>query len=196
MNAAGLILLCENIHDFKRAALNMEREIKEYGLTYGPQIPLIDKVRGKYNLWISKKTVSLFNLGIALELMLKLLLVMYEREKPNDHRLTRLYDDLPCKVQRELEKAYHQDLSKSLDVGCIVGFIDHPRPRPEPTPSRKTPDISTLRGFFDFFDSDVSLSTKRYSWERLSEYQWNYYIDDISLFVKLIDRVMESVQRK
>ena len=193
MNAASLKLLCENIQDFKAAALHMEREIRVQGLTHDPQIPLIDKLSWNYDPWISKKTVSLFNLGIALELVLKLLLIMYEREKPNEHSLTRLYDGLPRDVRDELERGYREELSKNLDVGCIVAFIDYKLPRPEQVPTRATPDISTLRGFFEYFDSDVSLSTKRYSWERVGEYSWNYYIDDISLFVNLIDRIMVSI---
>ena len=171
----------------------MEREIKEYGLTHDPQVARIDKMKWNYDPWISKKTVSLFNLGIALELMLKLLLELHERERPTTHKLTALYDALPTKLQEELEKAYQVQLSKYADVSSIVAFRDYKLPDRDKRPPRKTPDITTLRGHFDYFDSDVLLATKRYSFERLSEDTWHYYIDDISIFEKLIDGVLISI---
>ena len=173
----------------------MEREIEDAGLAYDNEEPLLDGSGRKYNdLWESKKIVSLFNLGIALELMLKLLLELWERERPNCHKLTRLYDGLPRKVQKELERAYLDRIRSALDSGKIVANIRHPSPRPDKIPTTKTPNISTLRGFLAFFDSQVSLSTKRYAWENAAELSWNYYIDNISLFVDLIDRVMYSLQ--
>ena len=143
----GITLLSYKIRDFTTAAVQMEREIKRYGLTHNPQVPLIDKLSWNYNPWISMKTVSLFNLGIALELMLKLLLVMYEQKKPRSHKLTRLYDSLPNNVQHQLEKGYQKELSEHLDVGSIVAFIDHPIPRPDKRPPRRQPDIPPLEVF-------------------------------------------------
>ncbi len=195
MNADGLLLLATNVHDFKRAALHMEQEIKVAGLSINNEELLPDDSDRTYtDLWISKKTVSLFNLGIALELMLKLLLGMHEMERPKNHSLIELYDGLPSKVRKELEKAYQKELKNSLDGGRFLSFIDHPVPRPEKTPRPKTPNIKTLSGFFEFLDSQALLSTMRYSWERLSEYSWKYYIDDVSLFVNLIDSVMYSIR--
>ena len=124
--------------------------------------------------------------------MLKLLLEMHKMERSKNHSLTELYDGLPSKVRKELEKAYQKELKNPLGVGRFVGFIDHPVPRPEKTPQPKRPNNTTLRGFFEFFDSQALLSTMRYSWERRSEYSWKYYIDDVSLFVNLIHSVMYS----
>ena len=118
MNAAGLKLLCGNMQDFKAAALHVEREIRVQGLTHDPQAPLINKMSWNCDPWISKKTVSLFNLGIALELMLKLLLIMYERETPNEHSLTKIYDGLPRDVREELERRYRKELTRNLDGSC------------------------------------------------------------------------------
>lgn len=193
MNDDGLRLLATNVHDFKRAALHMEQEIKAAGLSmHNVELLPDDSDRRYRDLWISKKTVSLFNLGIALELMLKLLLEMHKMERPKNHSLTELYDGLPSTVRKELEKAYQKELKNPLGVGRFVGFIDHPVPRPEKTPQPKRPNTTTLRGFFEFFDSQALLSTMRYSWERRSEYSWKYYIDDVSLFVNLIHSVMYS----
>ena len=59
-------------------------------------------------MWASMKTVPHFNLGIVLELMLKLLLFQNRIPTPNHHRLVKLYDMIPTKFQKQLEATYQE----------------------------------------------------------------------------------------
>ena len=195
MVITGPILLRENISDFTNAAVHMEKEIKSLGLTPENKKPVETRPEVKFNdLWLSKKTVSLFNLGIALELMLKLIRVLNDIPTTKEHSLTKLYDGLPDKVRHELEGAYQTHAQGSLDTGrfiCMRARSSKMRRKEKPP---VTPNILTLRDFFDYFDTHVLLFKKRYSWEDVASEAWNYYIDDISLFVKLIDNVLISIK--
>ena len=195
MVITAVILLRENIKDFTIAAQHMEREIESFGLKPDDNrlVPTRSEVRFS-DLWLSKKTVSLFNLGIALELMLKMVLVLNERPKTNVHSLTKLYDSLPNKPQSELEGAYQKHLHNSLDSGRLISLRFSASDLPKEKQPPLTPDISTLRNFFDYFDSHASLYKKRYAWEDVANETWNYYIDDISLFVNLINDVLVSIK--
>ena len=197
MVITAVILLRENIKDFTIAAQHMEREIESFGLKPNDNLPVPTRAEVKFSdLWLSKKTVSLFNLGIALELMLKLVLLLNESPKTNEHSLTRLYDSLPRKPQNELERAYQKHLHDSLDDGRLISMRFSASVLPKEKQPPLTPDISTLRNFFDYFDSHASLYKKRYAWEDVAKETWNYYIDDISLFVNLINDVLVSIRLK
>ena len=197
MVITAVILLRENINDFTNAALHMEREIQSLALKPNDNRPVPTRPEVKFSdLWLSKKSVSLFNLGIALELMLKLVLVLNDKPKTNEHSLTRLYDRLPHKAQSELERVYNEYLHESLDVGRLIYMRVSASEKPEKKQPPVTPDISTLRNFFDYFDAHASLYKKRYAWEDVAKETWNYYIDDISLFVRLIDTALMSIRLK
>ena len=56
-------------------------------------------------------------------------------------------------------------------------------------------DFSSLRGFFEYFDEDVILWQKRYSWELVREGHYRHYLSDISVFVELINLVMSDIKR-
>ena len=65
-----------DIHEFKTAASHVESEIRSYGLCRDSQDPVPEmEWRTKRDMWASKKDVSHFNLGTALELMLKMILL-------------------------------------------------------------------------------------------------------------------------
>ena len=59
------------------------------------------------------KAVSHFNLGIALELLLKLLTFINGEAIPQGHELTTLHDDLPPPVQVQLEATF-QNIKQGL----------------------------------------------------------------------------------
>ena len=63
---------------------------------------------------------------------------------------------------------------------------------PPPPPTR---NIYSLRGFLEYLDKDVMIWEKRYTWEHAKKGCWRYYLDDISVFVELIDRVMSDIPR-
>ena len=131
--------------------------------------------------------------------MLKLLLFLNNKPIPHHHSLAKLYDDeedgLPAKCQQQLEKTYQASRS-ILPAGYeLIALIntDSPLRVPEAPPNR---DIWTLRGIFEYFDEDVMLWKKRYSWELVEKGGYRHYISDISVFVELINRVMRDIRRE
>jgi len=77
MEIAAFRLLYDNIHDFKTTAMHVDSEIRRLGVRDDGD----DAVQGMggrthREMWESMKAVSHFNLGTALELMLKLLLFL------------------------------------------------------------------------------------------------------------------------
>ena len=193
-------LFYDNIHDFKTTALHVESEIKRHGIRSNSDdaVPGM-KGRTHRDMWISMKTVSHFNLGTALELMLKLLFFLNNIPMDNipqkdRHQLTKLHDELPEKYQNQLEST-HQACRSVLPGGYErIEFIytSSPTSLPESLPDR---DISNLRELFEYFDEDAMLWLKRYSWELVEKGKWLCYLSDISVFVELINRVMRDIKR-
>ena len=194
-------LLYDSIHDFKTTAFRVESEIKRHGIDEskgGGDVPGM-KGRTHHDMWVSMKTVSHFNLGTALELMLKLLLFLNKTPlgripKHRRHLLTILHDAIPEKYQKQLESTYQASRSVLPEGYKLIAFINSasPTPPPEGAPNR---DILSLRGFFEYLDEDVILWQKRYSWELVEEKRWRHYLSDISVFVELINRVMAGIKR-
>ena len=72
MERAAYRLFYDNIHDFKTVAMHVESEIKRLGIRSDSDDPVPGmKGRTHCDMWVSMKSVSHFNLGTALELMLK-----------------------------------------------------------------------------------------------------------------------------
>lgn len=195
MEVTAYRLLYDNIHDFKTTARHVETEIRRHGIRDNSDDPVPEMGgRTHHDMWVSMKTVSHFNLGIALESMLKLLLFLNNVAIPHDHLLVKLHDKLPTKRQAQLEAAY-QASRVSLRAGYnLIAFNNagSPTSLPSGPPNR---DISTLRGFFEYFDEDVILWQKRYSWELVDSGRWRHYLSDIAVFVALINRVMADIER-
>ena len=143
------------------------------------------------------KTVSHFNIGISLEFMLKLILDLNKKplpKKPVDkHKLAILYDGIPCEFQRKLKIRYRESVRAISESGnyteTLVAFI-HANDPPSPPPNR---DISTLRGLFEYFDEDVQLWRKRYSWELIGRIKWRHYICRLDALAELITRVIAEM---
>ena len=189
-------LLYDNIHDFKTTAMHVESEIKRHGIrnNSNEQVPDIQGRRHS-ELWVSMKSVSHFNLGIALELLLKMLLILNSISFEKTHRLVKLYDLIPKKFQIKLESTYQRCINTVPEGYELIAFVNSASPDPTTLPALKNREISTLRGFLEYFDEDVILSEKRYSWEHINQGKWRHYLSDISVFTNLIDAVMIGIQR-
>ena len=186
---AAFDLLFSNIQDFANAATLVESEIERLGLRDNSDV-LVPEMNGRTHrdMWMSMKIVSHFNLGTALELFLKLLLFLNNKGIPHGHKLTPLYNDLPKQVRRWLEDTFQESRSM-LPGGCeLIAFINLPRP-PEPS-TFPNQELSSLRQLFNYFDRDVRLWQKRYSFELVQQQQCHEYLSDLTLFIELIDRVM------
>lgn len=195
MEVAAYRLLYDSIHDFKTTARHVEADVRRYGIQDNRTDPVPGmQGRAHHDMWVSMKTVSHFNLGIALESMLKLLLYLNRVDLPRHHLLAKLHDLLPEKYQTQLNDTY-QDCRRVAPSGYeLVAFLNAASPTNAP-PGPPNRDISTIRGFFEYFDEDVILWQKRYSWELVEEGRWRHYLSDISVFVALVDRVMAGVPR-
>ena len=195
-NVTAFRLLYDNIHDFKSTAMNVESEIKRHGIRNDgyDAVPGMQS-RIHHDMWVSMKTVSHFNLGIALELMLKLLLSLNNIPMPHSHYLTKLHDAIPKKYQQQLEATYQKSKSCFPDDYKLIAFINTASSNPLSQSPPTNREILNLRGFFEYLDEDVMLWEKRYSWELVEKKCWRHYLSDISVFVELINRVMQGIKR-
>ena len=190
-NRAAYELLHDTIHVFKTTAKRIDSEVRELGIRDNSAEEVEGTGRSHVAIWLSMKTVSHFNLGTALELMLKLLLHLNHVPIPHHHRLTELHDKIPGKFQKQLEFVYQASREVCPDGYRLVAFNsdleepDHPANR----------TLSTVRELFVYFDQEVEFGTKRYSWELAESGCWMHYVSDISVFVELIDRVMHDIER-
>ena len=196
MELAAYRLLYDNIHDFKATAMQIESQIGRHGIHSDGMdaVPGMND-RTHHDVWVSMKTVSHFNLGTALESMLKLILFLNSIAIPRDHSLNRLHDAIPALYQKQLESTYQASRSVLPGGYKLIAIINTVSPTPAPPLSPPNRDISSLRGFFEYFDEDVILWQKRYSWELVGQRRWRHYISDISVFVEFINRVMRDITR-
>ena len=185
-------LLYDSIHDFKRAAVLVEAEIKLLDIRCDSPDAVQGMPGGKHHdAWASMKAVSHFNLGTALELMLKLLLARSDECVSNHehHELAKLFDNLEEPDQQRLESKYRALRRKYADFSWFI--FNHPGSEPPP-PTR---NINGLKGFFEYLDQEVVIAMKRYHWEQARDEDWRYYLNDITLIVEFIDRVMNDIPR-
>jgi len=185
-------LLYDSIHDFKCAAVLVESEIRRLDIRCDSDgfVQGMNE-RKHHDTWVSMKAVSHFNLGTALELMLKLLLAR-SGESLSDHEhheLAKLFDNLKEPDQERLEAKYWALRRKYADFSWFI----FNRPGSEPPP--ETRNINRLKGFFEYLDQEVMIAMKRYHWERARDGDWRYYLDDITLIVEFIDWVMKDIPR-
>ena len=188
-------MLYDSIHDFKATAALVESDIKRCGVE-SKSLELVPDQSGRthHDMWVSMKTVSHFNLGIALELMLKLLVLLNSNAIPSHHGLTKLHDDIPEKYQGQLEDVFQECVSVLPNGFSSIAFLNSDSPAPVRS-SLADRDMTTLKEFLEYFDQDVLLYLKRYSYELIEKQKWRHYLSDISVFVELIDRVMRDVPR-
>ena len=146
-----------------------------------------------HDVWESLKTASHFNFGIALELRLKCILGLSSSEeqlKEAGHSLEKIYSLIPSQICRELEDLFAQKIrNKSIRM---VAFA---RSGSEPTGTPPNRDLENLRDFCIYFDKDVKLWMKRYSWEELSNQTWVHYIEDLSPLMNFVQEAEEIGNR-
>ena len=194
-------LLYDNVHDFKAAAISVEAEIKRLNIRYDSD-EVVPGMEGRthHQTWVSMKTVSHFNLGTALELMLKLLLVLNEVPLENfrdheGHLLAKLYNAIP-NTHRHLESIYRESRRIHAKGFELLMFVNTAQQMAELKPEWRSEKISSLKGFFEYLDQDVMHWKKRYSWEPRAQSRWRHYLGDISVPVECIDRAMSDIPRE
>lgn len=197
MDSSARRLLYDNIHDFKTTAAKVESEIKRFGIRDDSNEP-VPNMQGRIHseMWISMKSVSHYNLGISLELLLKLILILNKVGYKNTHCLVELYDLTPKKLQQRLEATYQKCRDTVPGGYKLIAFVNTATPDPTTVPPLENRDISTLRGIFDYFDEDMILSEKRYSWELINKGKWRHYLSNLAVFIKFIDEVMIHLPRQ
>ena len=193
MNIVAFHLLYDNIHDFKSTAVYIESEITRLCIR-SDSAESVPSVPGRKHrdMWMSLKTVSHYNLGTALELLLKLVLHLNHRPCQG-HRLAKLYDEIPPKYQCQLEDVFQRIRSASADGLTLIAFRTSATRHPPAPPNR---DMKCLRDFFEYLDEDLQWWVKRYSWESVNQGYWCHYLSDISVFTDLINHVMSGIERR
>ena len=193
-------LLHDSITDFKNAAVLVESEISRHSIEYDG-FDVVSDLDGRthHHTWVSMKGVSHFNLGISLELMLKLLLYRNDislrgiNPPPDRHRLAVLHCALPDVCKKQLERTYRKSLNE-FGLPELVMFNNETSTSRKPgAPPPTTHKLASLGNFFDYLDRRVMMWLKRYSWEAAEEGIWRYYLNDISVFVDLIERTMQDI---
>ena len=197
MKLSAYVMLCDNIQDFTDAAVRIESEIRRYGVLHDSDDVVPETNSRKHvDMWASIKTVSHFNLGIALELLLKLLLFLSDvdpiPEGHEGHLLVNLHDKLPTELKKRLESTYQGSKRDRAPDG--LKMVAYGRDKPgEP---ESVPNLWTLRKAFNYFDSDALLWQKRYTWEHVNKEVRRHYVFDISAFVTFIRRVMRDIDKQ
>ena len=186
---AAYRLLFNQVQDFNNTAVLIESAIKSLGLQHDSQATIASMSQKQTETWASMKSVSHFNLGAALELMLKLILAITGTEIPRVHTLHELYCTLPPEWQKRLMRQY-----QSLDEKHTLLLISFKRSDTQPE-APENRDIGNLRTMLNYFDADVMLVHKRYSWDHMEKGTWLHFLNDITLFSKLIKRVMMQISR-
>ena len=140
-------------------------------------------------LWQAIKSASHFLLGNAIELLLKLLLLLNGVKYDRVHALPGLYDLLPDKVKVKLEA----DCRARWDVASPFNLVALMHSGTPPSDRPQSSDVGTFRIFLDYFFLDVRTPVKRYVYETESG-KWEFYIDDVSIFLDVITSVAEGVR--
>lgn len=117
MNGDQYIRILADTKAFAEIAWLIERRIQELGAKEGDPTP-IGGATGwrRHDVWESLKTVSHFNLGVALELRLKCLLALHdiepERRGAQGHYLRKLLEQLPSEMLDRLKAMYRQAMAE------------------------------------------------------------------------------------
>lgn len=169
---------------FAQAAWLIEREIKQLNVNPTDRTRVGGTGWPAHEVWESLKTVSHFNVGISLELRLKCILaIKLNYDPPQHHQLSDLYDQLPKTVCIQLDKLFEQAQGEEeISINAFVNTTN--LEKPEGPPNR---DLRNLKGFCIYFDKDMKLSTKRYTWEVLSKVEWRHYLVNLDWVLRFLD---------
>ncbi len=196
MDINALRLLYDNIHDFKTTAMLVEADIERMGVGHDSDEPVPGaKGRRHREMWVSMKTVSHFNMGTAIELVLKMLLNLNGIRYEKNHSLLQLHNLIPATYQAQLQSVYEDACRSTISGFELVAFINWDTDDCDDLPVLENRDVDTIPGLFEYLDEDLMVSRKRYSWEMIGTGQWRHYIDDLSVLATMIDRVMSDIHR-
>ena len=172
---------------FREAAFFMERRIDELKARSDTLSPIYgDKGSRSHDVWESLKTVSHFNLHNAFELGLKAFLGSIGAPFFLNHFLKGLYAAIPEKEAKKLNALFlevSKDQPVELEAFVFTKESSPPLKRPKNAP------LNSLKGFCEYFDKDVVLWNKRYSWEEVSKEKWMHYISNLGVFLMFLDEL-------
>ena len=212
MNYSSLRYLIDNALDFSDASKHIEDEIARLNLDSNSwdEVPNLAG-RKHHDTWASMKNVSHSNLGISLELMFKLILYVEDTEYRNEHSLIYLYDLLSVSRQNELNDRFDSLRRKSKGIKNItfMNEIRYSKSR-DLTPSRhklvgppgaapatqENRRRDSLRDFLKYLDEVARLFERRYQWEYIEKGYRRHYINDLTLFIDLIQDTLSSIDNE
>ena len=187
MDGNSYLKLASDITAFLDATRLIEKRIRSLNVEHSNQNLIGGSTGWKiHDIWESLKTASHFNFGIAFELRLKCILKLcgpVEQSSKAVHSLEKIYSLIPSQICRELEDLFVQETrNKSFH---LLAFV---RSKSKPTDTPPNRSLKDLRDFCIYFDKDVKLWMKRYSWEELSNQKWVHYIEDLSPLISFVEK--------
>ncbi|MDE0403854.1 MAG: hypothetical protein OXI53_00900 [Nitrospira sp.] len=186
-------MLSCNILDFANTALWVQQEIQRQKISDNPQdVRLTVDGARPHVRWSSMAAVAHFNVGRALELMLKFLLQRNGKSYPpgyQGHLLAFLHNKLPQLVKERIEDTYQEMLGgKSL---VFYRLIRNDVPLPASTDNQK---VTSFQSLLAFLDKDAKLAEKSYELcDPERQGQWRYFVGDIAPLVQVVRIVMDQV---
>lgn len=172
---------------FLEAVIFVENRIQELKARSDVLSPIEgDKGWRSHDVWRSLKTVSHFNLQNAFELGLKSLLGSIGIPFFQVHSLKEIYDLIPQETAKRLNDVFHEEAKNHPIV--LKAFVSTKESSPPPERPKSRP-LSTLREFCEYFDEDVKLWKKRYSWEEVTTGEWMHYVDNLEAFIAFLNRL-------
>ena len=106
------------------------------------------------------------------------------------HPLRFLFDQLSTNWQCKVLSSYNHARQGKPECLIVATQIGDSSTGAQPTGGK----IDSLRGFLDCLDSDVSVSKQRYIYEPICSGKWVQFLDDISVFTNMIDRIMSKIK--
>ena len=185
--------LLHNANDFCRIAERIEKDIAQFGLDPDDD-SVVEDTDGRINkeMWVSLKTVSHYNLGIALELTLKLLLHLAEIKFEHTHLLSVLFNLLPEEQKNRLTIAFKTLWDTAEGGGTWIIALGNNKSNDQ-LPSPENRPLDELTDYLEYFDNDVRLWQKRFSYEDIESGKFRHYFTDISVFVDLVLVVLDEL---
>ncbi len=141
--------------------------------------------------YTSITTAMMTNLGIALELRLKVLHARVKSPIPLTHELVQLYDSLGESVRLKLTGIYEQFLEdwerEEDETDIFRAYVTAKETEEEPSQQPQLSSIETLRGLLSYLD-DIGLYSRRYSFENFSSNKW-WLAVELEFFTRLLSRL-------
>ncbi len=143
--------------------------------------------RREIERWIAHKNVSHFNLHQCFESFIKCIRAIERIPTPNIHPLANLFDGLSSDSANALERAYKETVWSS-DERAISLCISPTQPGPIPSTQ-----VACLRDMLAHWDGPFGLHKKRYQWEQAGAGKPMQFLDDMTPYFDLMDRVDSRV---